>query len=139
MSELPLGKLETTHEVSPVFLQRAVIVAALSFVFFMAMLFGFYMRQNIGYFLLSTAFLMVYILTMFGWLMMRKNSLKVYENGIVYKKFTARWDEIESIGATDKKSFEITKINGEKVILSEAIQNIESVIKRINAEINLVH
>jgi hypothetical protein len=139
MSELPLGKLESTHEISPVFLQRAVIVAALSFVFFMAMLFGFYMRQNIGYFLLSTAFLMVYILTMFGWLMMRKNSLKVYENGIVYKKFTARWDEIESIGATDKKSFEITKINGEKVILSEAIQNIESVIKRINAEINLVH
>jgi hypothetical protein len=138
MSEMQLGKLESTHEISPVFLQRAVIVAALSFVFFMAMLFGFYMRQNIGYFLLSTAFLMVYILTMFGWLMMRKNTLKVYENGIVYKKFTARWSEIKSIGATDKKSFEITKINGEKVVLSEAIQDIESVIRRINSEIKFV-
>ena len=136
MSESHLGKLKNTHEISPVFLQRAVIVAALSFVFFMVMLFGFYIRQNIGYFLLSTAFLIVYVLTMFGWLMLRKNSLKVYENGISYKKFAARWDEIKEISATDKKSYEIRKMNGETILLSDAIQGIEQIIAEIKTRIS---
>lgn len=128
-----LGKLESVHEISPVFLQRAIIVAVLSFIFFLAMLFAFYIRQNIGYFLLSTAFLIVYILTMFGWIMLRKNVLKIYEGGISYKKFTARWQEIEAISANDKKNYEIRKITGEKIILTDAIQGIEQIVALIKS------
>lgn len=127
MSESNLGKLKSTHGISSAFLQRAIFVAVLSFVFFMAMLVGFYIRQNIGYFLLSTAFLIVYILTMVSWIMLRKNSLKVYENGISYKKFTARFDEIAEVVQSDK-SYEICKTDGEKVVLSDAIEGLEQVI-----------
>lgn len=128
-----LGKLESVHEISPVFLQRAIIVAVLAFIFFLAMLFAFYIRQNIGYFLLSTAFLIVYILTMFGWIMLRKNVLKIYEGGISYKKFTARWQEIEAISTNDKKNYEIRKVTGEKIILTDAIQGIEQIVSLIKS------
>lgn len=128
-----LGKLESVHEISPVFLQRAIIVAVLAFIFFLAMLFAFYIRQNIGYFLLSTAFLIVYILTMFGWIMLRKNVLKIYEGGISYKKFTARWEEIEAISTNDKKNYEIRKVTGEKIILTDAIQGIEQIVSLIKS------
>ena len=137
MPETNLGKLESVHGIAPAYLQRAVIVAVLSFVFFMAMLVAFSLRQNIGYFILSTAFLIVYLFTMFGWLMLRKNVLKIYENGLSYKKFTARWNEIEAVEAeknSAKINCEIRKTNGEKIVLNDSIQGIEQIIKRINSE-----
>src|SRR5215213_5960936 len=122
MSELQLGKLESVHGISPVFMQRAAVVAVLSFLFFIAMLVAFSMRQNIGYFLL------VQLLTLFGWLAQRRAQLKIYENGFAYKKQTCLWDEIESIdGKTENRSvggekinFEIRKTDGEKIVLTEA-------------------
>ena len=131
MTEQNLGKLESIHAIAPAFLQRAVIVIVLSFIFFLAMMFGFYIRQNIGYFLLSTAFLIVYIFTMFSWVMMRKNIVKIYENGLTYKKFTARWNEIEAVNR-----YEIRKTKGEKIVLSESIQGVEQIIERIKKEIS---
>ena len=143
MTESQLGKLETTHGIAPAYMMRAVVVAVLSFVFFLLMLVGFYIRQNIGYFLLSTAFLVVYVLTMFGWLAQRRKLLKVYENGFSYKKFAAGWDEIDSIevkmisrpvgGA--EINCEVTKIGGEKIVLSEVIEDCAKIIERISAEI----
>jgi hypothetical protein len=135
MSDSDLGKLQSVHGIAPAYLQRAVIVAVLSFVFFLVMLVAFSIRQNFGYFLLSTAFLIVYLFTMFGWLMLRKNIVKIYENGLSYKNFTARWDEIETVetkrttGA--KINCEISRATGEKVVLSEAISDIEYVIRII--------
>ena len=58
--------------VSPAHLQRAVFIAVLSFMFFLAMMFAFYIRQSILYFLLATAFLIVYIVTMISILKLRK-------------------------------------------------------------------
>ncbi|HQU86839.1 MAG TPA: hypothetical protein PKY59_27140 [Pyrinomonadaceae bacterium] len=138
MSELQLGKLESTHGIAPAFLQRAVIVAVLSFLFFMAMMLGFYIRQNIGYFLLASAFLLVYVLTMFGWLMMRKYNVKIYENGITYKKFKAFWSEIENVETKtsgSKINLEIRKKGGETMNLSEAIDGIQHIIKRVNERV----
>lgn len=139
MSISNLGKLESTHGIAPAFMQRAVIVAALSFLFFMAMMLGFYWRKNIGYFLLASAFLLVYILTMFGWLVMRKYNVKIYENGIVYKKFEAVWDEIEKVETKtsgNKINLEIRKKSGETINLSEAIDGIQHIIKRVNETVN---
>ena len=142
MSELRLGKLVSVHGISPAFLQRAVIIAVLSFVFFLMTIFGFYVRKNIGYFLLSTAFLIVNIFTMFGFLMARKNVLKVYENGFSYKKFGTRWDEIEKIEvkmfhrpfSTGKIGYKVIKTSGENVVLNESLHDIESFIEKIDCE-----
>lgn len=140
---LNLGKLESTHGIAPVYAMRAIVVAALSFVFFLAMLAGFYIRQHIGYFLLSTAFLVVYVLTMLGWLAQRRNVLKIYEKGFSYKKFAASWDEIETANTKTVKraasdaeiNCEVTKTNGEKIVLTGVIQDCAQIAARISAEI----
>lgn len=134
-----LGKIISVHGISPAYLQRAVIVAVLSFLFFLGMMLGFYIRQNIGYFLLATAFLLVYIFTMFGWVMMRKNVLKIYENGLSYRKFTARWSEIKSVETKEKSSkinYEIIKENGEKTTLSETIYELNAAISKIRDKVS---
>jgi len=138
MSELQLGKLESIHPTSPVYLQRAAILAVLSFGFFLAMLVAFSFWRNFIYFLLSTAFLIVQLFTLFGWFTQRNTQVKVYENGFKYKKQTLLWDEIESIAVKDenqKSGCEIKKQTGGKVVLTEAIQGIDTIIGRIKTEI----
>jgi hypothetical protein len=131
-----LGKLESVHRISPVFLQRAAIVAALSFFFFLAMIIAFSIRQNIGYFLLATAFLVVEIFTLIGWFSQRGAEFKIFENGFTYKKQVCGWNEIKSIAAGGQKlKYEIKKKNGEKIVLTEMIQGLDAIIKRIKAEI----
>lgn len=56
----------------PAHVQRAVFIAVLSFMFFLAMMFAFYIRQSVLYFLLATAFLIVYIVTMISFVRMRR-------------------------------------------------------------------
>lgn len=91
------GKLLNVYGIAPAYLQRAVFVAVLAFLFFIAMMFAFYIRQSVGYFLLASAFLVLYLLTLFSWFMQRKTMVKVYENGVNYKTRFARWSEIESV------------------------------------------
>ncbi len=142
MNESPfdLGKLETVHPVAPAFVQRAVVVAVASFVCFLAMMAGFYLRQNIGYFLLSTAFLVVYIFTMFGLVMLKRSVVSIYQNGVRYKKFTAHWNEIASArlasDAKGRKYAELIKNDGEKIVLSETIEGIDKIVKTINEKVD---
>ncbi|MEJ7849571.1 MAG: hypothetical protein WKF92_15925 [Pyrinomonadaceae bacterium] len=125
-----LGKLESEHAISPVYLQRAAIIAVLSFVFFVAMLIAFYSRRNIGYFMLSSAFLVVYLFTLVSWVMQRRNVVKIFENGIRYKKFESRWDEIKS--AVNKEThIEIQNINKDTAIIPASIQGFERITKVI--------
>ena len=143
MTNLQLGKLESVRGISPAFLQRAAFVAVLSFVFFIAMMVGFYIRQNVGYFLLATAFLIVQILTLLCWLMQRRNEFRLYENGFTYKNKTFLWDEIEAmsgkvesrLAGAPKINFEIRKANGEKIFLTEAVHGVEDIVARISEEI----
>jgi hypothetical protein len=143
MIERDLGKLESVHGIAPAFLQRAAIIVVVSFIFFVAMLIAFSIRQNIGYFLLGTAFLIVQLFTLFGWVIQKRTELKLFENGFTYKKQTCNWDEIESMSVRDGSSLfsagktgcEIKKTNGEKIVLSEAIHDINGVVQRISAEI----
>ena len=133
-----LGKLVRVHAIAPAFLQRAVIIAVLSFIFFLVTLGIFSVRQNFLYFFLSTAFLIVYLFTMFGWLMSRKNILKIYENGLTYRKFSAHWSEIEAVQSTGKNgkiSCEIRNVKGEKIVLSDSIDEVEKAIKLIEFKV----
>ena len=56
----------------PIALQRAIFVGVLSFMFFLAMMVAYYVRESLLYFLLATAFLIVHILTMISFLRMRR-------------------------------------------------------------------
>src|SRR5687768_17745880 len=121
ISRKDLGSLVSVHGTSAVFLQRAAIVTVLSFFFFMAMLVVFYVRQQMVYFVLSTAFLIVYIFTMIGWVMQKRNLVSIHENGIAYRKFAAKWDEIKSVRAEAKAGVTIVKTDGESVTIGETV------------------
>lgn len=133
-----LGKIIVEYGIAPAYLQRAVIVAVLSFFFFLTTMVMFSMWRNFLYFFLSTAFLIVYLVTMFGWLMLRKNVLKIYENGLTYRKFAARWSEIEAVKSSAKNgktTCEIHKKKGEKITLTETIYGVEQAIKIIESKV----
>ena len=122
-----LGDRVGTHGISPAFLQRAAIVAILSFLFFMTMLLVFYVRQQFIYFVLSTAFLVVYIFTMIGWVMQKRNVVSIYENGITYRKFAARWDEIKSVKSDSKSGITIVSTKGESTTIGKSVADLEIV------------
>ncbi len=126
-----LGKLVAVHVIAPAYLQRAAIVAVLSFVFFIAMLVAFYIRESFGYFLLSTGFLVVYFFTFISWVTQRRNVVKIFENGIRYKKFEGRWDEIESADFPDKIQIKGKKINPDKVSIPSSILGFHELAKII--------
>lgn len=130
-----LGKLISVHSTSPASLQRAAIVAMLSFVFFLSILLVFYIRQQIGYFVLSSAFLVVYIFTMIGWWMQKRNVVKFYENGLTYKKSATTW---KNVAATmrEKSSLNLITASGETINIPTSIDGIETIEAAINLRIN---
>ena len=84
----------------------------------------FYTQQSIGYFVLSTAFLVVYIFTLIGWVMQKRNVVSIYESGIAYRKFTSTWDDIESVTADPKSGITIVKTNGDSITIGKTISDI---------------
>jgi hypothetical protein len=144
MSNPGLGKISGVYRVSPAFLQRAAAVSVLSFVFFVLMMFGFYVRQNIGYFLLATAFLAVNVLTLVGWLAIRRGTVRIYGGGIEFRRFRARWDEIERVELRDdgkpaggrRHSATIVKRNGESAEIPDAIAGAAEIAAVIRSKID---
>ena len=126
-SHQSLGSLISIHGTSPALLQRAAVVAVLAFLFFMTTLLVFYVRQQFIYFVLSTAFLVVYIFTMIGWVMQKRNVVSIYENGITYGKFAARWDEIKSVRADAGSGITLTKSDGEAIIIGKSVADIDGI------------
>jgi hypothetical protein len=127
-----LGRLVAVHTTSPAYLQRAVFIAVLSFLFFMAMMFAFYLRQNIGYFLLATAFLLVYVVTMFSWLRQRRTMVAIYENGLKFRGRSIAWNDITAF----EKTFILLLSNGEKLLLPTALDRSEELLARIQTRIS---
>ena len=125
-----LGKLVRSHGISPVFIQRAIVISVISFLFFLAMMLGFYLRQNIGYFLLATAFLLVYLITMFSWMMQRKTELRIFENGLSFKKKSIRWNEIKQV----RDDGVIDTNDGIKMTIPGSIRDFDAVINTIRAK-----
>ncbi len=141
-----LGRLERVHGISPAYLQRALILIILSFIFFMAMLAAFSIRQQLGYFILATAFLLVKLLMLWGWMMQRKKAVILYENGLVLGKQVCFYDDIENIHLKqtsrmiggEKNECEIVKTSGEKIILPEAIHDVHGIIEKVEEKLGLV-
>jgi hypothetical protein len=92
-----LGKLVAVHSTSPAFLQRAAIVAALSFLFFLVALIFYLVWQSFLYFVLASGFLIVQVFTMIGWWLQRRNNVRLYENGMTHKKDTVFWADVTGV------------------------------------------
>ncbi|MEO6333453.1 MAG: hypothetical protein ABIO91_00585 [Pyrinomonadaceae bacterium] len=130
-----LGPLISVHGTSPAFLQRAAIIAVVSFFFFMAMLLVFYLRQQIVYFVLSTAFLIVYVFTLIGWVMQKRNIVSIYEDGVTYRKFSARWDEMQSVRAARQDGISLTRNDGLSVTIPKTIANFAQIAASIRTNL----
>ncbi len=133
MPTTDLGKLKGVFGISPAVMQRAAAVSLLSFVFFLLMMGGFYWRQNMGYFLLATAFLVVNILTLLGWIAIRRRTVQVYEQGFQFKGVRAGWEDIRDVerGAYGLK---INKKDGASIELPAAIDRLDAIAAIISAE-----
>ena len=134
MTEAPraLGKLIAVHPITQALVQRAVFIAALAFMFFLAMMFTFYLRQNILYFLLASAFLVLYLVMMFALLMQRRSTVEVCENGFRTKKQSIRWSEV--VAVSDEGVVELS--SGKNVVLARSIVDFESLIDRIRSKLS---
>ena len=132
-----LGKLVSVHSVSPASLHRAAIVAVVSFAFFLGMLLAFYIRQELGFLVLSSAFLVLYLFTMVNLLLQKRNTVRIYENGISYKKFTASWSEITRVQADTKTGIMISKNKGEIVTLTPSISGINDIARTIRSNLRI--
>ena len=132
-----LGRLRAVYGTSPVLLQRAAITAIVAFIFFLAMLIAFSIRQNFGYFILATAFLVVQLFTLTGWITQRKNELKIFENGFTYRKKNCFWNEIAAIEEKIKNGLligcTIVKTDDSKIVLTDVLAQIEEIISQIKA------
>jgi hypothetical protein len=131
-----LGKRISVHATAPIHFQRAVFVAALSLIFFLAVMFAFYLLQSFIYFLLASAFLVIYLVTMLGIFTQRRNVLNIFEHGFSYKKFVARWEDIESVDSPKPHIHEIRKTGGETVVLSSSLTNVDNAAERIRSLAN---
>jgi len=122
-----LGKLIAVHPTSPAFLQRAAIVTALAFLFFLIALIFYLIWQNFLYFILATGFLIVQIFTMIGWWMQKRNAVSIYTNGLGYKKRQVPWSEIESIERTGEAALVVNPNSGERLIVPASIHGLDRV------------
>lgn len=94
--------------------------------FFLGMLFAFYLRQHFGYFLLSTAFLIVYIFTMIGWWMQHRNVVKIHARGVNYKNWSAEWHNITDIQRT-QAGLVLTNTDNASITIGNSINGLEAI------------
>jgi len=130
-----LGKLVAVHSTSPAFLQRAAIVAALSFLFFLVALIFYLVWQSFLYFVLATGFLIVQIFTMTGWWMQKRKAVNIYANGLEYRSRTLRWSEIEKVERRADQSLEIVPNSGESVVIPSSLQDTDRIESFVRSQI----
>ena len=126
-----LGKLIAVYGPAPAFLQRAVFLTVLSFVFFLGTMFIYYVRQGFVYFILASAFLVLYVLSLISFLGQRKNLFKVYENGIEFKKDRMLWTGIESVSDEGIVLFKDER----KVTIPKSLGNFNDVVRHVRSAV----
>ena len=136
MNAPSLGKLVAVHGVSPAYAQRAAVVAALSFVFFAAMMAAFFGRGQFGYFLLAAGFLVVFLFTVAGWLMLRRNVVKVFDRGIAFgRKTRLQWNDIASVEHRPNSALVISTKTGTAVSIPRSIHALDPLERHIRDRI----
>jgi uncharacterized membrane protein YobD (UPF0266 family) len=129
VTDKPLGRRIATHPIAPAAVQRAAFIAILSFLFFLGMMFAFYLLQHIGYFLLGTGFLLVYMMMMYSVVMQRKSAVEVHERGFHFKKTDIAYDDVDTIDL----SGEVTLKNGKKLALPKSLLGFDVLIATLRS------
>ena len=127
MQEPKLGKLIAVHPTSPAFLQRAAIVAALAFLFFLVALVFYLVWQSFLYFVLATGFLIVQLFTMVGWWMQKRSAVSIYANGISYQKRSVAWEEISGVETPLDGGLKIGLTEGDSLTIPESIHDLDRI------------
>jgi len=127
--EKDLGRIVAVYGIAAIHVQRAVFMAVLSFMFFLAMMFAFYILQSALYFLLSTAFLIIYLLTMFSFVMQRKKHFEIFERGFRYKKQNVLWEEITEVDHAGTISLR----DGKPITMPKTINEFDTLIALLRA------
>ncbi|MFZ1700740.1 MAG: hypothetical protein WBO10_03515 [Pyrinomonadaceae bacterium] len=126
------GKLTSVHVIESASVQRAVFVTVLAFAFFLAMMVVYYLRQNLVFFVLASAFLVVYLAMMFSLIMLRRSAVEVYENGINLRKRYTAWGDIVAISEDG-----VVSVNGGKdITLPSALIERKRLIEFIGSKIS---
>jgi hypothetical protein len=122
-SDNGLGRLVEKHSTAPAFIQRAAFIALLAFIFFLAMLIAFVIRQQVGYLVLAAAFLVLNIFTLIGFIVQRQNEVAVFDYGFRYRNASASWPEVVSIDDLDR-GLSIVKTDGSVIVIPRSIDGL---------------
>ena len=95
---------------------------------------AFYVRQSLGYFLLATGFLFVYLVTMFSWFTMRKKVVRTFENGFEYRSVQYSWSEVR--GISERLPLKIDLTTGKSLELPSTIAEPDILARRIRSHIS---
>ena len=89
------------------------------------MMFLVYFRGHFGYFLLSTAFLVVFIFTAIGWWMQRRNVVEVFDRGLAFKKLVAAWDQITDLERAQDGALKLTTANKGTITIPKTLDALD--------------
>ena len=154
-----LGKIVSVHSIAKLYTKRIFVITAICLVVFA---FGTYSVINefsrgssdyfgnaVGYFVCGIVPFAMICLALWSWFRKRKAELMLYENGVTYlysgKMQTCYWNEITNVFFEEKAIFgpnnktfvcSIQKRNGEDIIFTESIQDIEKVHKFIEEKLS---
>ncbi|MEP6946293.1 MAG: hypothetical protein ABJA02_10275 [Acidobacteriota bacterium] len=133
-----LGRLVGIFGPSAAQTQRAVFTVVLSFLFFIAMMFASYTLQNFIYFLLASAFLVVYLVTLSSLISQRRNIFRLYEGGFESRRSSYRWDEVESvrwITGDRSRDLQIVSRTGKTIAVPASINDVDTLAEILKSKI----
>ncbi len=130
-----LGRLIGTYPTAPAFVQRAAIVAVVSFLFFLAMLLAFSLREQMLYLVLAAAFFVVNIFTLVGFVMQRRNEVKVFENGLTYRTKEVGWRDLVSTEIDPSGQLNLQTKQPSTIVIPKSIANIGKLDEYIRHQI----
>ena len=133
--KVELGRLVNTYLTAPAFIQRAAIIAIVSFLFFLAMLIAFTARGQMIYLVLAGAFLVVNIFTLIGFVMQRRNEVKVFENGIIYRGNQVEWGDLVSAEIDPTGQLNLKTRQQSTIVIPKTIANLGKLDEYIRHQI----
>ena len=124
MAAPDLGRLIAVHPIDPAYLQRGIFITVLSFLFFLGTSLVLYYRGGLVYFILSTAFLIVYLISLFSIFRIRRAELRVYEFGFSFRGRSVSWSSVSAISPQG----EIIIVDDKAIVLPRSLRNFDSVL-----------
>lgn len=153
-----LGKLESVHGIARLYTRRIFVIVAICLVVFSIGTFLVvneiqrgsrdYFGNAVGYFVCGIVPFALICIAIWSWLRKRKAELRLYENGFTFlidgKMQVCLWDEIQNVFLEEKAIFSpknktfvcnVQKRNGEDIIFTEAVQDVENIHKFIEKKL----